>query len=217
MKVWMLLVCVGPLLGCGAEQSGSAAPPSSASIGAAGASGNATASDSGQAGAMGADAGPLVSAAESGRSPAMASDAGAVDGAANSGGADAMVANAGSPASAATPGTFTDVLAILTARGCGGCHGAEPGEGDGGLSFFTSQRDATYAALVGVQSAASGRTVCAGKTYVVPGSPETSLLYDKVANATPSCGGHMPASGMPLSAAELASLSSWITAGARKD
>lgn len=115
-----------------------------------------------------------------------------------------------------TTGTFTDVLAILGAHGCGVCHG-EPGQGDAGLSFDSRQTEASYQAFVGVQSIGINGSVCSGRTYVVPGSPDMSLLYDKLANAVPSCGVRMPASGMPLSAAELATVRSWISAGAHDD
>jgi hypothetical protein len=58
---------------------------------------------------------------------------------------------------------------------------------------------------------------CGGKTYVVAGQPDASLVYDKLANETPSCGVRMPASGTVLTAAEIATVRGWIAAGAKND
>lgn len=156
-------------------------------------------------------AGVIVAGVSGGSDGASGAGAGGVIAAAGSGGG----APGGDVATDGSPGTLTDVLAILGNHGCGLCHGAEPGQGDGGLSFDWRQKDASFQAFVGVQSAGINGSVCAGKTYVVPGSPEMSLLYDKLANPAPSCGARMPASGMLLSAAELGTVRSWISAGAQ--
>jgi hypothetical protein len=86
---------------------------------------------------------------------------------------------------------------------------------NGGLMFNTtaSSKMALYTALVGGMSKSA---MCTGKTYVTKGSPGQSLLYDKLANATPGCGVRMPP-GDALSAADLETVRSWIMAGAPND
>ena len=155
----------------------------------------------------------IVAGVSGGGDGASGAGAGGVVAAAGSGGGASGAG--GDVATDGSPGTLTDVLAILGDHGCGLCHGAEPGQGDGGLSFDWRQKEASFQAFVGVQSPGINGSVCAGKTYVVPGSPDMSLLYDKLANAVPSCGARMPASGMPLSAAELGTVRTWISGGAQ--
>jgi len=58
-----------------------------------------------------------------------------------------------------------------------------------------------------------------GGTYVVPGAPDQSYLIEKVSNANPCDGMRMPRPfeilpAQPLSPAEIATLRSWISAGA---
>jgi hypothetical protein len=63
---------------------------------------------------------------------------------------------------------------------------------------------------------------CEGKMRVVPGDPENSLLYLKLANRAP-CGSGMPVAGPPremsglFNARQLEVVRSWIAAGAKKD
>jgi hypothetical protein len=94
------------------------------------------------------------------------------------------------------------------ALGCSGCHvGAELG----GLSL--PDIDTAYTTLTtGAPDAAS---MCAGHgPYVVPSSPETSLLFLKLSEAPP-CGGRMPAAPLPDEEIEL--IRAWIAAGAPRD
>lgn len=135
-------------------------------------------------------------------------------------GSSGMAATAGASGAAAGsaaptgPATFTAVLAIFadTKNNCGLCHSmATIG---GGLVFKPTDKQGTFSALVGVTSKGMSGSQCAGKTYVVAGKPEASLLYDKLANATPSCGVRMPASGTVLTDAEIATVGAWISAGA---
>jgi hypothetical protein len=71
----------------------------------------------------------------------------------------------------------------------------------------------SYAALVGV----AAHETCGG-TRVVPGDPDHSYLYRKVADATPCDGVRMPAGGMlrpqPLREAQIATIHDWIANGA---
>ncbi len=52
---------------------------------------------------------------------------------------------------------------------------------------------------------------------VVAGSAATSLLYEKVSEATPPCGAQMPLDLMPLSAGDQEKIENWINAGALND
>lgn len=119
---------------------------------------------------------------------------------------------------AGNPGTFTNVLFIFGEHNCGLCHALAPSAANGNLQFNTADKEQAYAALVGPSSASSA---CASKKqYVVPNSPETSLLLDKVANAMPVCGQRMPvqtAGVMTLSAGEIDSVRAWIASGAPKN
>lgn len=124
---------------------------------------------------------------------------------------------AGGTGGGTTGATFTQVLAIFggTAN-CGICHASPPNTGNGGLQFNTAMKDQAYAALVGPTSAGTNGSKCGGKKYVVPGNPAGSLLYGKL-TAPPPCGVQMPMGGTPLSADQVATVSSWITAGAKNN
>jgi hypothetical protein len=53
---------------------------------------------------------------------------------------------------------------------------------------------------------------------VVPGHPETSIMYDKISSRTPTCGAAMPGSGRPaLLASDIARIKEWIAMGAKND
>ncbi|HEY2733258.1 MAG TPA: hypothetical protein VGI70_04700 [Polyangiales bacterium] len=128
-------------------------------------------------------------------------------------------ATAGKGATAGSGGgsgaTFTQVLTVLgTTKGnCGVCHSLAPSASNGGLQFDPSMPSQAYGALVGKMSAGVDQSKCGGKTYVAAGSPSTSLLYGKL-TASPPCGVRMPMGGTPLADADIATVSSWISAGA---
>ena len=106
--------------------------------------------------------------------------------------------------------TFTQVYALFNGR-CGTCH--KGGSPDGNLSLST--KATAYAELVSVKAEGSAcRT--GGKTRVVPGDPEASLLVEKL-KPGPSCGLRMPQGGKQFTADELATVTSWIAAGANDD
>jgi mono/diheme cytochrome c family protein len=72
----------------------------------------------------------------------------------------------------------------------------------------------SHAALVNVPALEP----CGGN-YVVPGDPAHSYLMHKLTDSMPCDGAHMPAAfeiikPTPLTAAQLATISSWISAGA---
>jgi hypothetical protein len=87
----------------------------------------------------------------------------------------------------------------------------------GALMFDPADKMATYNALVGAVSKGGTGSQCGGKTFVVAGQPDMSLLYDKISKATPSCGVRMPASGVVMSDADIATIKAWIMAGAKND
>ena len=64
----------------------------------------------------------------------------------------------------------------------------------------------------GVEARVVGKAAseCGGQTLVVAGDPAASYLSHKVADAKPACGGKMPQSGAPLTAAETACVDGWI-------
>ncbi|MEY4581129.1 MAG: hypothetical protein RL701_5832 [Pseudomonadota bacterium] len=172
-------------------------------------------------------AGPESAAAGSGVAGSTSSVAGSSGGAAGAavggtagGAAGAAAGGTGGAAAGGGSATFTAVLQIFSARNCGLCHsgGATtlPSSANGGLLFSLSDKAAAHIALVGPMTSSFGK--CAGKTLVVPGSPDTSVLFDKLANATPACGAtRMPLGGMPLTAAELESVRAWIADGAKNN
>jgi hypothetical protein len=127
---------------------------------------------------------------------------------------------------AVTP-TFTNVYADIIGVRCIGCH--RPGGGGftvGGLDMSTPA--AAYANLVGVNAAGIGAgtsgVTCASVTppavRVIPGDSANSLIFNKVHSKLVAgpvlCGSPMPlpATGAPLTAAEVALIAAWIDAGA---
>jgi hypothetical protein len=114
------------------------------------------------------------------------------------------------------PPTFGNVYTSVIARRCTPCH-TVPGEigiTDGKLDM-TSQA-AAYADLVGTEAAGVS---CGGKGLrVAPGSPTDSIMYLKTDLTDPApCGSKMPLGGPPLSAADVALIQAWISAGAQND
>ncbi len=120
--------------------------------------------------------------------------------------------------------TFTSVYNdVMVPHGCNSHHIAT-----GPDNFLDMSSQATaYKNLVGV--AASGPLVPPGKTAckgsglerVKAGDAQHSLLYLKVASASPPCGSQMPY-GCPtgfscLSSSEAQTIADWINAGAKND
>jgi hypothetical protein len=108
--------------------------------------------------------------------------------------------------------TFTAVYdEVFVGEGCNTplCHGGSAGN----LSMAT--KDAAYEALVNAPAAGE---LCAasGLIRVVPGDPEASLLFDKVASRTPVCGDPMPIAAA-LPADKIEQLRRWIELGAPND
>ena len=125
-----------------------------------------------------------------------------------------------SSAAAATrdpPAKFSDIFPMIFPREtrpqCVNCHGRPADQvGNGRLSMGMDAHSA-HDALVGKTSMSDA---CAGRTLVVPGDPDTSLLVQKI-GAAPPCGDRMPLGGAPLSDAQISMIRGWIAAGANDD
>ena len=195
--------------GSSARAGSGAAPPAS--------SDSSTASQ--QAGAA-AQSGQSASGASGMSGTSGTSGAGGTSAVAGSGGSATSGAAAGSGASsAAAPAgeaTFSAIFSEILTKGATGncmfaaCHGGEPDPAvNGGLQIKAGDKAGAYKNLV---NAKSPGMVCSGKTYVVPGDSEGSLLYQKLLDAPP-CGAKMPI-GSPLTAAQIAQIAKWIDDGA---
>jgi hypothetical protein len=111
----------------------------------------------------------------------------------------------------AAPGTaFGSVLSIFKTR-CVPCHSAGAFAVPKTSLYLTA--DVAYSSLVGV----AADETCAG-ILVVPGSPSQSYLVQKLTEQTPCSGVQMPmayeAPFMGLTSAQMATIESWIDAGA---
>jgi hypothetical protein len=121
------------------------------------------------------------------------------------------VAPATCPCAVTFGGTFEAIQSVIFAgHTCAQvlCHGAAPGSG--GLDL---RPENAYRSLVGVPS-----TYDAARTRVLPGAPDASLLWQKLAARTLKLEGvplsPMPIGDPPLSPAELDAVARWIAAGA---
>jgi hypothetical protein len=108
---------------------------------------------------------------------------------------------------------------IIVGTGCNGgalCHGGSVG------MLTMTDKQATYDALVNVPAMGMNLNTmpphCAdsGLTRVVPGSPDTSLLMQKVAG-TQNCGTAMPPNPPLLLPAQQMQIRMWIANGAMND
>ena len=163
------------------------------------------------AGASGQSAGAGMSSAGTGT--AFGGASGTSAGGTSAGGTSAASAGGASPGSAGAAATLADVQAIFDAH-CVTCHDKTKG----GLP--------TYPALSLVAGDSKAYLVnkpaleTCGGTFVVPGAPDQSYLLRKVSDATPCEGAQMPRpfeviKPPPLTATEIASIRSWISAGAQ--
>ena len=120
--------------------------------------------------------------------------------------------------------TFTNVYRSIIAKNCiqSQCHGSTR---QGNLSM--ASQSGAYNELVGVMASgmcvgpdAGSHATCAcgksGKTRVVAGKPDQSLLVEKI-GGNPTCGDRMPPTGDVLADDQQALVKSWISAGANND
>lgn len=111
----------------------------------------------------------------------------------------------GSSGSGEVPSFKADILPMFEVS-CSGsdCHTEEEREAPLGLDAVTA-----YANLVGAPA-----ENCEGKQLVVPGSPDTSYLVDKLMGGNICDGGRMPLSDDPLPNQGIGRVVDWICAGA---
>jgi hypothetical protein len=93
---------------------------------------------------------------------------------------------------------------VLEPQGCTAdrCHG--------GLGLKLANKQAGHTSLLNDLGVGG----CAGMKFIVPGQPDQSLLYRKVADTMPPCGARMPLSLEPLKPEELTQIRTWIEMGA---
>jgi hypothetical protein len=103
--------------------------------------------------------------------------------------------------------TFTEVYDQVFKGSCLNCHTGFIGQFDG---LDMSTQATAYTNMVN-----RGSSRCGGETLVMPGRPESSLLYLKVTR--PSCGSRMPPNGPALPQASIDLIKSWIDEGAPND
>lgn len=96
--------------------------------------------------------------------------------------------------------TANELQQQLLATSCSGagCHGATMPAA--GLDLVSGDL---------VELAGTSSALCAGWALVVPGSPEKSLLYNKLVASTPACGERMPL-GKHISEAQAECVARWI-------
>jgi outer membrane protein assembly factor BamB len=132
-----------------------------------------------------------------------------------SGGAGGSSGGAGTSAPVGNPNAFSTIYSQILAQKCAGsvCHSSMA---TGGSFHIPAGATATTVRSSLLNKPASG-SECAssGLSLVVPGNPDTSLLYRKLADMPP-CGSRMPPTG-PLSMDELGRIRTWIMNGAADD
>jgi hypothetical protein len=129
----------------------------------------------------------------------------------------------GTPSAVVQP-TFESLRANVFTQSCSGCHNPfsyPTPTGAAGNLDFTAPPDELYEALVsdGSSNDAYDLGSAAFPERVVPGDPEASLLYQKLARDEPGDhGSHMPPSRVgAFDAAALAALRAWIENGAPRE
>jgi len=176
--------------------------------GGAGAGTGAAGSGTGAAGRVGAagssGAGATGAAGATGRAGASGSTG--VAGATSTTGA----AGTGSAIDAGASDAATEAPAMTYSMYIGNMQTQNPFQGGFGLSYENMLAPVTSAH-------ANCPNLDASKRRVVPGHPESSLVYIKVAvaNLPASCGGHMPYMTSNLAANHIEELRDWILAGAK--
>jgi hypothetical protein len=122
--------------------------------------------------------------------------------------------------------TFTEIYTTIIAAKSAGqypgctnptCHFSGAGPAQGALDM--SAQATAYKNLVNVPAAGPSCSLT-GLKRVVPGNASSSLMYDKVHDASPPCGVQMPYAPdhlAPLTADEQSLIESWINGGAQNN
>jgi hypothetical protein len=112
---------------------------------------------------------------------------------------------------------FSQVYSTIISSRCLPCHSVGTGATEGMLDMSSEQT--AYSNLVGVKAKGLGGCSASGLTRVIPGSAQTSLLYEKVKSkltqANPPCGDSMPDDDTTLSQAQVDLIETWIDDGAQ--
>lgn len=112
--------------------------------------------------------------------------------------------------------TWTNVYEHVLVPRCGSCHASPGGPGILTGKLDLSTQDAAYTNLVNAE--AKGQSCAQMGTLIVPGEPDSSILYLKVSLDDPSpCGAKMPNDGTELSQTQADLIESWIDNGAAND
>ncbi|MEO0323881.1 MAG: hypothetical protein AAF447_13055 [Myxococcota bacterium] len=108
-----------------------------------------------------------------------------------------------------------DVFPIIAANcAISGCHGSTRTS----ANLLMDTPDTAHASLVDVEAMGGPCTEdSVARIRVVPGDPEASLLVSKVTETPPDCGNPMPLAQPALSAADQATITAWVAAGAVND
>lgn len=109
------------------------------------------------------------------------------------------------------PETFSSIYTQILAKKCAGavCHSGDAADGAFRLAGVTSA-SALHASLID-HAATGSQCAASSMSLVVPGNPDSSLLYRKL-TASPPCGSRMPPTA--LSANEIENVRAWIANGA---
>ena len=106
------------------------------------------------------------------------------------------------------PVSFSGRIQPIFTTACAGCH-SEGGLADLSGIALRLTADVSYSLLVSQQSVQRPDL-----TLVVPGDPDSSLLFLKISSDTPPVGARMPRSAPPLSQLEIDLIRDWIDEGA---
>jgi hypothetical protein len=212
MREHATLLVFGALIGLGcASESPMPAQPSG--IGSAGTAGAVAAGSPAAAGGEGAAPGATAGSAAGAAAPVTSVPSGSAGAPASGAAAGSAAGMAGSNAPPAE-GSFKAAYNLALREMCPSCHIS------GGIfsSPDLSSEERAYASLVDKDASTTQPGVCGGMgKLVTPGNCETSLLYNKISQATPTCGRRMPLSSTTVSQAGIDALCAWIKAGAMKD
>jgi hypothetical protein len=120
------------------------------------------------------------------------------------------VAGSGGSSEPSFQSIFTNTILGM----CGTCH--KPGLVIGSPDFSTAAL--AYASLVNKDATMEQPGQCGGKgKLITPGNCDTSLLFNKISQATPTCGRRMPPGTMTVPQAAIDEVCAWIKAGAKNN